>query len=129
MKDPADIKSYHVHVYFDEDSIDRARAVVDAACEAFTVERGRMHEKPVGPHPMWSCQLAMSPEVFAVLLPWMALNRDGLIVFSHPETEDFVADHRDHAIWLGGCPPLRLEVFWRRARATVMTSCRPLPKA
>ena len=111
MKPTSAIRSYHAHIYYDAGSIDRARAVIDAACAEFEVVRGRMHEKPVGPHPMWSCQLAASPEVFAALLPWLALNRDGLIVFSHPDTGDALADHRDHAIWLGGCPDLRLDIF------------------
>lgn len=111
MKTLDSIQSYHAHIYFDADSIDRARAVIDAACDRFDVGRGRIHEKPVGPHPMWSCQLEASPEVFAQLLPWLALNRDGLIVFSHPETGDALSDHRDHAIWLGGYPALKLDLF------------------
>lgn len=111
MKSTTSIKLYHAHVYYDADSFERARAVIDAACEQFDVVRGRMHEKPVGPHPMWSCQLEASPDVFANLLPWLALNRDGLIVFSHPDTGDALADHRDHAIWLGGCPTLNLKIF------------------
>lgn len=111
MKSITDIKSYHAHIYYDADSIDRAHTVIDAACKQFDVARGRMHEKPVGPHPMWSCQLEASPDVFANLLPWLALNRNGLIVFSHPDTGDVMADHRDHPIWLGGCPGLRLEIF------------------
>ena len=115
MKDIAIIKSYHAHIYYDADTIDRARAVIDAAEATFDVVRGRMHEKPVGPHPMWSCQLEASPEVFAWLLPWLALNRDGLIVFSHPETGDVLADHCVHPIWLGGCPDLRLEIFYKMA--------------
>lgn len=113
MKRITDIKSYHAHIYYDADSIDSARAVIDAACEQFDVVRGRMHEKPVGPHPMWSCQLEASPDVFADLLPWLALNRDGLIVFNHPETGDVMADHCNHAIWLGGCPDLRVDVLER----------------
>lgn len=113
MKPISSIKSYHAHVYYDADSIDAAKAVIDAACEAFEVVRGRMHEKPVGPHPMWSCQLEASPAVFADLLPWLALNHDDLTVFCHPDTGDVMADHRDHAIWLGGCPALRLDVLER----------------
>jgi len=113
MKPTSSIKSYHAHIYYDADSIDRARAVIDAACELFDVERERMHEKAVGPHPMWSCQLGATPEVFVELLPWLALNRDGVIVFNHPDTGDVMADHRDHPIWLGGCPSLRLEVLER----------------
>lgn len=113
MKPTSSILSYHAHVYYDADSKDRARAVIDAACAQFNLVRGKMHEMAVGPHPMWSCQLEASPDVFAGLLPWLALNRDGLIVFSHPDTGDVMADHRDHAIWLGGYPDLRLDFLER----------------
>ena len=111
FKDPADIRSYHAHVYFDAETVDKARALCEAAAARFDLVMGRVHEKPVGPHPMWSCQLEVSPAVFADLLPWLALNREGLIVFSHPDTGDALADHRDHPIWLGGCPALRLDIF------------------
>ncbi|MEL7463199.1 MAG: DOPA 4,5-dioxygenase family protein [Pseudomonadota bacterium] len=108
---PAAITGYHAHVYFDANTVDQARALCEAAAAAFGVEMGRMHERPVGPHPMWSCQLGCSTEAFARLLPWLALNRDGLIVFAHPETGDHLADHRDHAIWLGGYLPLDFSIF------------------
>ena len=39
------------------------------------------------------------------------LNRRGLTVFVHPETSDSLADHRDHAVWMGRMLPLKLEVF------------------
>lgn len=105
------IDSYHSHIYYDADTIDTAREVIDAACARFELERGRMHEKPVGPHPMWSCQLACAPEVFAEFLPWLTLNRRGLIVFAHPETDDALADHADRAIWLGESRPLDINVI------------------
>ncbi|MEM7523189.1 MAG: DOPA 4,5-dioxygenase family protein [Pseudomonadota bacterium] len=105
------IKSYHAHVYFDADTIEQARRICQTAAEKFDLVMGRVHERPVGPHPMWSCQLGCSPLVFADLLPWLALNREGLIVFAHPETGDALADHRDHAIWLGGYLELDLEIL------------------
>jgi len=105
------IKSYHAHVYFDADSAEQAKALCSAAAAKFGVVMGRMHPRPVGPHPMGSCQLGCSVEAFANLLPWLALNRDGLIVFAHPETGDELADHRDHGIWLGGYLPLDLSLF------------------
>ena len=111
MPDDARISGYHAHVYFDADSVGRARAICAEATRRFGVTMGRVHECPVGPHPMWSCQLAASPEQFAGLLPWLALNRDGLIVFAHPETGDALADHRDHGIWLGNGLALDLSVF------------------
>ncbi len=39
------------------------------------------------------------------------LNRAGLTVLVHPETGDDVADHSEHAAWLGAVLPLRLEVL------------------
>ncbi len=107
----AKIKSFHAHVYFDADTVDQARSLCEQAAAQFDVEMGRVHERPVGPHPMWSCQLACTPDQFAALLPWLALNRDGLIVFAHPETGDNLADHRDHAIWLGTGLDLNLSIF------------------
>jgi aromatic ring-cleaving dioxygenase len=95
------ITGYHAHVYFDADSVAAARTLCEAARDRFGVVMGRVHEKCVGPHPRWSCQLAATPAQFAELLPWLALNRNGLIVFAHPETGHPLEDHRDHAIWLG----------------------------
>ncbi|MCE8007766.1 DOPA 4,5-dioxygenase family protein [Aestuariivita sp.] len=105
------IKGYHAHVYFDATSVDPARALCAAVRDRFGAQMGRVHERPVGPHPMWSCQLAFEPEAFAQIIPWLALNRQGLTVFIHPDTGDDLKDHRDHAIWMGAMPALKLEMF------------------
>ncbi|UWQ85077.1 DOPA 4,5-dioxygenase family protein [Leisingera caerulea] len=111
MKQSSSITGFHAHVYFDETTIGQARSLCEQAARQFGVQMGRVHEKNVGPHPRWSCQLAASPEQFARLLPWLALNREGLIVFAHPETGDALADHRDHGIWLGAGLALDLSIF------------------
>ena len=115
MTDPAEIIGYHAHVYFDAASLDRARALCEEAHRRFGVSMGRVHEKCVGPHPRWSCQLAATPAEFADLLPWLALNRGGLVVFAHPITGDSLtaqlADHRDHGIWLGAGLDMDLSQF------------------
>lgn len=111
MQNIDQITAYHAHIYFDAHTVAQARSLCEQAREQFGIEMGRIHEKPVGPHPMWSCQLAASPEQFSRLLPWLALNRDGLIVFAHPNTNDHLADHRDHAIWLGTGLDLDLSIF------------------
>ncbi|RBB92051.1 4,5-dioxygenase, partial [Pseudomonas sp. MWU12-2115] len=59
----------------------------------------------------WSCQLAFAPEVFAQVVPWLALNRQGLVVFLHPDTGDDLLDHTEHAIWMGAMRPLDLTGF------------------
>ena len=107
----SDITHFQAHVYYDEETMAQARALCEAARDRFGVEMGRMHERPVGPHPMWSCQLAFPPDRFGDVVPWLALNRDGLIIFTHPETGDNLADHARHAIWMGGMPELNLAMF------------------
>jgi len=49
------IKGYHAHVYFDASTIDQARALCEQAAQLFPLKMGRVHERPVGPHPDWSC--------------------------------------------------------------------------
>ena len=56
-------------------------------------------------------QLAFPPTLLASFLPWLMLNRDGLIVLLHPETGDDLADHTAHAAWFGAVLPLRLKGF------------------
>jgi len=111
MLDTDIIKDYHAHIYFGGMTVGLARQVCEKAVELFGVEMGRMHEKPVGPHPKWSCQLKATPEQFAKLLPWLALNRKDLVVFAHPQTGDDLTDHRDHGIWLGAGLDLDLTIF------------------
>lgn len=102
------ISGYHAHVYFDASTVARARAICEAARDRFGVEMGRVHEKNVGPHPRWSCQLAFSTEAFAEVVPWLAFHRDGLTVFIHPESGDVIADHTEHAMWMGEMLPLNI---------------------
>lgn len=105
------VHGFHAHVYFDATTIDQARALCEAAREELGVEMGRVHEKPVGPHPDWSCQLAFPVERAGEVITWLALNRDGLVVFVHPETGDDLADHTRHAIWMGAIRELDTSIF------------------
>ncbi len=97
----AAIRGYHAHVYYDAESKATAARLRERIGARFEVELGRWHDRPVGPHPMWSYQVAFKPEVFAEIVPWLMLNREGLIIFLHPDTGDDVPDHRDHPIWMG----------------------------
>jgi aromatic ring-cleaving dioxygenase len=67
-----------------------------------------MHDKPVGPHPRGSCQLAFGTDAFGKVMPWLIANRKGLTVFAHAETGDALADHTEHVIWLGPSETLDL---------------------
>lgn len=105
------IHGYHAHVYFNADTVEQARALCTAAAARFPLKMGRMHEQPVGPHPDWSCQLAFKAALFAEVVPWLALNRNGLVVFLHPITGNDLVDHRDRAMWMGAVRPLDLSVL------------------
>ncbi|MEO7642984.1 MAG: DOPA 4,5-dioxygenase family protein [Ramlibacter sp.] len=104
-------RAWHAHVYFGPQTVEQARTLVQQAGEQFKVQVGRVHEREVGPHPQWSCQIAFSSEVFDALIPWLDANRHGLDVLVHGLTGDDLADHTDHAYWLGREWPLKLEMF------------------
>jgi len=108
--DLSSIRSWHAHLYFDAASREEAWRLREAVARAFggEVEIGRFHERPVGPHPEWSCQVSFAPERFAEVVGWLTLNRGAIDVFVHPNTADELADHRDRAIWLGHAYPLDL---------------------
>ncbi len=95
------IQGYHAHVYYDEASRGAAERLRESLAERFEVELGRWHDRPIGPHPRWSYQVAFAPEIFAEIVPFLMLNRDGLIIFLHPDTGADVPDHRDHPLWMG----------------------------
>lgn len=105
------VQGYHSHVYFDASTLDQARELCEAAARQFDLSMGRIHQRPVGPHPDWSCQLAYHADLLNKVLPWLAVYRNGLVVFTHPMTGDDLLDHRDYAIWMGDVRPLDLSIF------------------
>lgn len=105
------IRGYHAHVYYDADSKPAAADLREAIEARFEVRMGRWHDRPVGPHPRWSYQVAFEPPLFAEIVPWLALNRGDLVIFIHPETGDDLPDHRDRALWLGDYLELNLDVL------------------
>jgi DOPA 4,5-dioxygenase len=102
---------YHAHVYFDAQSTEQARALCQNAATRFGVSMGRVHEKPVGPHPHWSCQLSFDTKQFDALIPWLDANRGGLNILVHALTGRSIEDHTTHASWLGEPATLNLVHF------------------
>jgi len=112
------IAGYHAHVYY-HDADTRVRAqTVRAGIERLGIPHvmGRWHDAPIGPHPIGSYQVAFDANQFGQLVPWLALNRNGLSVLVHPTTEDQVIAHSEQALWLGSQLPLDIE-FLRRYMA------------
>jgi len=113
---PAPIRDWHAHVYFEASSRASAWALREAIALhlAGQVEIGRFHERPVGPHPMWSFQLLIEPPELAPVLGWLVLHHGALDVLVHPNTGDGLRDHRDHALWIGKSHVLNLAGFGAR---------------
>ena len=97
-----DIRGYHAHVYFGPDSVGAARALYERIPAAFPkAALGRFHERPVGPHPAWTYQIAFGPEQFGTIVPWLATQRGGLDVLVHGLSGDDIRDHTALTMWLG----------------------------
>jgi aromatic ring-cleaving dioxygenase len=110
-RDPAIIRHYHAHVYYDPASTrETAARLRERVAAAFPqAQLGRWHDEHVGPHLRSMYQIAFPCELLGSLLPWLMLNRDGLTVLFHPGTGNDYADHTAHAAWLGEILPLRLD--------------------
>ena len=95
------IKDYHAHVYFDAGSRAVAAELRQQIEDRFTVRMGRWHEVPVGPHVQAMYQIAFEVALFAELVPFLMLNRQGLSILVHPEAGRPRDDHVLRALWLG----------------------------
>ena len=107
------ITGYHAHIYYDSDTRETASAIRDALGSRFrgAIRLGRWHDKKIGPHTCAMYQVAFGRTVFPEIVPWLALNRGGLTILVHPESGDALADHTDHAIWMGDMLKINKEVF------------------
>lgn len=111
-QDPSQIiKAYHAHVYFDESTVEPAKALRAKIEDRFDINMGRFHEKNVGPHPSWSYQVAFGPELFGELIPWLSVNRQGLTVFVHGCSGEHIIDHTEYVCWLGDSQELDLDAL------------------
>jgi aromatic ring-cleaving dioxygenase len=110
-KNTASITGYHAHIYYDEASRERAARIRQLIESSFKVVMGRWRDMPVGPHPQAMYQVAFGIEEFSRIVPWLMLNRDGLIVLVHPETGDAYTDHAVNPLWLGEKLQLNVEML------------------
>lgn len=104
-------QNYHAHVYFDASTVDFARELCDEAGSLFGIGVGRVHQKPVGPHPEWSCQLAFDSSQFDEIILWLNSHRKGLTVLIHGLSGNDLDDHTIYASWLGKEATLDLSQF------------------
>lgn len=101
-----DIKSYHAHIYFDEDSYQKAALLRKWSADRFEVELGDWNLEPRGPHVTPSFYFGFSNDLLPVVVPWLQLNSLGLTVLLHPNTDDPRADHLYYTLWVNRSQPV-----------------------
>jgi aromatic ring-cleaving dioxygenase len=116
--DPARITDYHIHVYYDPESRDRAAQLREWVEARFPVRMGRWHDVPVGPHPTAMYQILFPKELFPALVPFVMMNRQGLTILLHPESGRPRDDHTLNATWMGGVLPLNTAILPETDRHT-----------
>jgi len=102
---------YHAHVYFEQETLPFASDLCKEAGRLFSLQVGRVHQTPVGPHPKWSCQITFSATDFDAFIAWLDAHRQGLSVLVHALTQNNLQDHTEYAYWLGTEIDLKLDFF------------------
>jgi DOPA 4,5-dioxygenase len=106
-----EITDYHFHLYYDFKDIENASVLREKMIKTFHLEAGRLWDRPVGPHPIGSCQLSVAPHQFYEVMKWVLENRNGVDLFIHPNTGNALVDHSEHVIWIGKSYELNLSLF------------------
>ena len=106
------IASYHAHIYYrtpaERTKAEQLRAQIP---ERFLVRLGSWHDVPVGPHTAPMFQLAFRADIFADLIPWLMLNRNGLAILLHPNTGRVRDDHLINPFWFGEIVPVKADIL------------------
>lgn len=102
---------YHAHVYFEQETVNFAAGFCRTAGDLFFLKVGKVHQRTVGPHPKWSCQIMFSSSDFTRLVPWLDANRKGLTILIHAVTGNDLRDHTDYAYWLGDKVNINISMF------------------
>lgn len=104
--------NYHFHLYFPLEMIKKATKVLDKLKnEKENIQIGTVWDKPVGPHPVGSCQVTVINTNFYEMIEWFFINRQGFSVFIHADTGNDYIDHTDYVLWMGKEYKLNLEMF------------------
>jgi aromatic ring-cleaving dioxygenase len=109
--DPTRITDYHIHVYYDPESRERAALLREWVETRFAVKMGRWRDEQVGPHTQPMYLFSFTPDLFASVVPFVMMNRMGLTVLLHPESGRPRDDHTINATWMGAVLPVKTDVL------------------
>lgn len=106
-----EIINYHAHVYYDPSEIPEVNKLLEKVSKTYTFKIGRVWDRPVGPHPVGSCQITVPTEEIWNFIPWLMKERENFDFFIHANTGDDLLDHTQYILWLGKSYELNLELF------------------
>jgi DOPA 4,5-dioxygenase len=112
------IRDWHAHFYFDPHQAEEVRAVCEQMRDYLGVPMGRIHLRPIGPHPRGSCQITVPRRLVCEALEWLYVNRGPFTVMVHGNSGDDWLDHTRHVLWFGEAEPLNLTIFERKGPAS-----------
>jgi len=104
MRDIRDIKGFHFHVYYSNDSREKARELFN-----YFGSNAHWYDKPIGPHTQPMFVVEETPSHMEDVYKFMILNRGDLSVLIHPITKNELEDHTTSVGWLGKPVPLDLD--------------------
>ncbi len=105
----------HFHIYFEQHQQDELHSLLEITRRYFpTLYYGRIHTKPVGPHPIGSCLIATKTEQETeTLLGFLKQHHNNLTLMIHPLTGDDIEDHKaENIIWLGQEYQINRSIFY-----------------
>lgn len=104
-------KHFHAHIYFNHGDLAQARSLMEQAKLVSRFDVVKIHEKPVGPHPLAMVEIHFNDLSYAFSLEWIAAHRGIFSVLVHQDTGDDWKDHTDGIRWLGPTLPLDFTFF------------------
>ncbi len=105
------VARYHVHVYFEPGELAFATRLRAEMGRRFGLPMGRIHQRPIGPHPKGMFQVIVPASGLRHVTGWLEQHRRGLDVLVHEDTGDDYRDHTVGARWLGRPQPLDFSVL------------------
>lgn len=94
---------HHIHVYFTKDKKPHALALREKIKRHFNdIYLGRVHDEPVGPHPVGSYEIDVPYNRFKDIKSFLEENNKNLSMMIHPVTGNDIQDHsKDNISWIG----------------------------
>ena len=107
---PLKVMGWHIHVYHDAEDRAKIEGMRSVFAKNYRCALSPVRDRAGGPHPKPNLGIQVRPEDFGDIIGWLTINRGGLSVLAHVQTEDSFDDHTQNAFWMG--EPLALDAAY-----------------